>query len=81
MWKPVLGPSSLRAVTVSFPGMIRHHGNLVPHSLGHGVPCRERHVVAGGVPEPAQRGADATGSENRDLHRSSRHDRVSELSE
>jgi hypothetical protein len=33
-----------------------------------GVPCRERDVVAGGVPEPAYRRADAAGSENRDLH-------------
>jgi hypothetical protein len=33
-----------------------------------GVPCRERDVVAGGVPEPAQCRADMAGSENRDLH-------------
>jgi hypothetical protein len=33
-----------------------------------GAPCRERDVVAGGVPEPSYRGADAAGSENRDLH-------------
>ena len=33
-----------------------------------GVPCRERDVVAGGVPEPAYRRADAAGSENCDLH-------------
>lgn len=39
LWKPVLGPSSLRAVIVSFPGMTGHQGNLVPHSLAaHAVP-------------------------------------------
>jgi hypothetical protein len=43
-----------------------------------GVTCRERDV-AGGVPEPAYRRADKAGSENRDLHRSSRHDQISEL--
>ncbi len=38
LWKPALGPSSLRAVIVSFPGMFGHQGNLVPHSLvAHGV--------------------------------------------
>ncbi len=38
-WKPALGPSSLRAVIVSFPGMTGHQGNLVPHSLAaQGVP-------------------------------------------
>jgi hypothetical protein len=44
-----------------------------------GVPCRERDVVAGGVPEPAECRADKAGSEYRDLHRSSRRNWVSEL--
>jgi hypothetical protein len=34
--------------------------------------------VASGVPEPTQCRADTAGSQNRDLHRSSRHNQVSE---
>jgi hypothetical protein len=33
-----------------------------------GVPCRERDLVVGDVPEPAYRRADAADSQNRDLH-------------
>jgi hypothetical protein len=32
-WKPALGPSSRRAVTVSVPETTGHQGSLVPHSL------------------------------------------------
>jgi hypothetical protein len=39
LWKPALGPSSLRAVIVSLPGMTGHQRNLVPQPLAaQGVP-------------------------------------------
>lgn len=48
LWKPALGPSSLRAVIVNFPGMTGHQGNLVPHSVAiHGVPVAQQFDTGG----------------------------------